>query len=104
MDYFYKGIPEDILTDDCNKKIQKNIMMDNIDLLKRILLQFLINGQLDFNITGLDMMDFSNAMQRELQSRLESIWFIVRNETDYISDSDKIADIELLFCEDFYIE
>lgn len=69
---------------------------------ERTLLNFLSSGKLKMDITGFDQDGFSKAVQQESKRRLDMIEYIVFQDSDHVSDAEKIASVKRLFQREFY--
>jgi len=68
---------------------------------ERTLLNFLNRSKIKMDITGFDLNGFSKAIHHEWRSRLETIEYIVFEDSDIMSDTEKIASLRELFENEF---
>ena len=71
-------------------------------VVRNILADFLRRSQLEIKVTGFDMHAFADAIQAELSGRLDMVEYIAFEDSDIVSDSEKIKSIQELFRKDFY--
>lgn len=72
-----------------------------MNLFERTLLTFLRNSKIKLEVTGFDMDGFHKAMRQVLRDRLDAIECIAFEDSDLMSDAQKVAAIKLCFEEEF---
>lgn len=63
----------------------------------KMLLAFLLNSKLKMEVTGFDMDGFEKLLHQHLKGQLEAIEYIIFEDDDLISDSEKVQSIKELF-------
>lgn len=64
---------------------------------EKMLLAFLLNSKIKMEITGFDIGSFEKLLHQHLKGQLEAIEYIIFEDDDLISDSEKVQSIKELF-------